>query len=135
MLDIDRYTAEEWRGCETERKGIDMDIRQVAPDYAVSGQITPADVTEIARRGFRSIVCHRPDGEAAGQPDHASIEQAARAAGLEFRYIPIVSGQMTGHDIDAMVEALASLPAPVLGYCRSGARSTNVYKAARGQSA
>lgn len=108
-----------------------MEIREVTGDYGVAGQITEADVAAIAAAGYRSIVCHRPDGEAPDQTPHAAIAAAAKSAGLEFRYIPIVSGQMTQENADDMAEALDELPGPVFGYCRSGARSTNVYMAAR----
>lgn len=110
-----------------------MEMRRITDDYAVSGQITPDDVAEIAKAGYRTIICHRPDGEAADQPSHGEIEAAARRAGLAFRYIPVVSGQMTGEDIADMAAAMDEVEGPVFGYCRSGARSTNIYVAARQQ--
>lgn len=107
-----------------------MEIRQINDDYAVAGQIAPEDVAEIARAGFKSIICNRPDGEAEGQPQHSAVEAAARAAGLTFRYVPVVSGQMTPDNVADHAAALGDLPGPVLAYCRSGARSTNLYAAA-----
>ncbi|MCV0395519.1 MAG: TIGR01244 family phosphatase [Rhizobiaceae bacterium] len=108
-----------------------MEMRRITDDYAVSGQIEPADVAEIARAGYRTIVCHRPDGEVPDQPSHAEIEAAARAAGLDFRYIPVVSGQMTADNVADMAAVLDAVEGPVFGYCRSGARSTNIFMAAR----
>jgi uncharacterized protein (TIGR01244 family) len=108
-----------------------MEIRRITEDYAVSPQIATEDVAAISRAGFRSIVCHRPDGEQPGQPSGAEIGAAAAAAGLAFRHIPFVGGQMTEADVAAMAEALAALPGPVFAYCRSGARSTNIFLAAR----
>jgi uncharacterized protein (TIGR01244 family) len=110
---------------------VPMEIRQITEDYSVAGQITPEDVAAIAGAGFRSIICNRPDGEAAEQPDHGSVEAAARAAGLTFRYIPVISGQMTPDNVSDQADALDELPKPVLAYCRSGARCTNLLMAIR----
>jgi uncharacterized protein (TIGR01244 family) len=108
-----------------------MDIRQITDDYAVSGQISQADIAEIKAAGYRSVICHRPDGEQPDQPTASEIGKAAQDAGLGFRHVPVVSGAMTQDDVDAMAEALKELEGPVFAYCRSGARSTKIYLAAR----
>jgi uncharacterized protein (TIGR01244 family) len=108
-----------------------MDYRQITDDYAVSPQITKDQVAEIKAAGFRSIICNRPDDEQPGQPSAAEIAAAAEAADLIFRHIPFTSGQMTDADVQAMAEALDEIPGPVFAYCRSGARSSNIYMAAR----
>ena len=104
-----------------------MDAREITEGYTVSGQITPDDVAEIAADGFTTLICNRPDDEQPGQPSAASMQAAAEAAGLSFRYIPVVSGQITEDDVDAMGKALAEADGPVFAYCRSGARCTNLY--------
>ncbi|EKF17604.1 TIGR01244 family sulfur transferase [Nitratireductor pacificus] len=104
-----------------------MDIRRISEDYAVSPQIAVEDVAAIKAAGFRSVVCNRPDGEDAGQPPVAAIAEAAKAAGLDFRHVPVVSGAMTMDDVTAMAAALKDLPGPVFAYCRSGTRSANLY--------
>jgi len=43
----------------------------------------------------------------------------------------VISGQMTEADVMAMAAALDEIPGPVFAYCRSGARSTNIYQAAQ----
>lgn len=108
-----------------------MEIRQVTDDYAVSAQIAADDIKAIKEAGYRSIICNRPDDEQPGQPSAADIAVAAEAADLIFRHIPFVSGQMTEEDVQKMVEALDEIPGPVFAYCRSGARSTNIYMAAK----
>lgn len=110
-----------------------MDYRVITADYAVSGQITPEQIAEVKAAGFRSVICNRPDEEQPGQPPAASVQQAAEAAGLEFRYIPVVSGQIAPGDVDAMAEALDSLEGPVFAYCRSGARCTNLHAMVQGR--
>ncbi|HEV7255811.1 MAG TPA: TIGR01244 family sulfur transferase [Mesorhizobium sp.] len=110
-----------------------MEFRRIAADYAVSGQIRPEDADAIRQAGFRSVVCHRPDNEDPGQPSVETIRAAAQKAGLEFRHIPVSGGQFPPEAVAAMRAALEELPGPVFAYCRSGARSTNIYALARTQ--
>lgn len=103
-----------------------MEYRQITDDYSVAGQLTAADVPAAKAAGFKAMICNRPDSEDGAVP-HAELEAAAKAAGLEFRYIPVVSGQITMENVDDQAAALDSLPGPVLAYCRSGARCTNLF--------
>ena len=109
-----------------------MSLQALSPDFAVVGQISPDDVPAIKAAGFRSIVCNRPDGEGGpSQPTYASIEHAAKEAGLEIRNLPVVSGRITPDQAAAMAEMLEQLPSPVLAYCRSGVRSTDLWHMAQ----
>lgn len=101
-----------------------MDIRPITEDYAVTGQISPEDLPAIKEAGFRSIVCHRPDYEQPGQPTFESIKNAAAELGIEMRHIPIGQTGVTQDAVHNMVDALDEMEKPMLGYCRSGARST-----------
>ncbi|UXN61049.1 TIGR01244 family sulfur transferase [Phyllobacterium zundukense] len=104
-----------------------MDIRQIDEDFAVTGQISPDDVRDIVAAGYQALICNRPDGESPDQPDFAEISQVAEKAGIPIYYVPVISGQLTQDDVDAMAAALDEASGPVLAYCRSGARSTNIY--------
>jgi uncharacterized protein (TIGR01244 family) len=104
-----------------------MEYRQISDSYSVSGQIQPGDIAAIKDAGFKSVICNRPDDEQPGQPSSASIKGAAEAAGLGFRYIPVISGQLTMDNVEDQAQALDELEGPVFAYCRSGARSTNLY--------
>lgn len=108
-----------------------MEYRQISDKYSVAGQILPEDVAAIKAAGFNALICNRPDGEQPGQPSATSIEAAAKAAGLEFRYIPVISGQITGENVADQAAAIGELEGPVFAYCRSGARSTNLYSLIR----
>ena len=103
-----------------------MEIRQITEDYSVAPQIGVEHLPQIKAAGFRSVVCNRPDTEDGAVP-HDEIAAAAREAGLEFRYIPVVSGQMTQQNVEDQAAALRDLPRPMLAYCRSGTRCTNLY--------
>jgi sulfide:quinone oxidoreductase len=109
-----------------------MDIRKINRGLSVSPQIAPADMAELKMAGFRSIICNRPDGEGNDQPTFSEIEEAARAAGLEAHYMPVVPGRVADEDAGRFDEALSDLPGPVLAYCRTGTRSTTLWALAEG---
>jgi len=106
-----------------------MNYRMIDSDFAVAGQITPAEVRDIAAAGFRSILCARPDGEDHGQPAFSEIERAAAENGLTAIQIPI-SGSIGEGAIIRMGDALKAMPKPMFGYCRSGGRAGSLYAAA-----
>ena len=108
-----------------------LPIRQIADTVCVAPQLDAAAMAELARLGFKSVINNRPDFEhGPDQPTSAAVEAAARAAGLEYRYLPVDGGWQSPEQIAAMAELLKVLPAPVLAFCRSGARSTRLYQQA-----
>jgi uncharacterized protein (TIGR01244 family) len=105
-----------------------LPLRQIADDVFVAPQLDPAAMAEVARLGFRSVVNNRPDFEhGPDQPTSAAIEAAARAAGLEYRFLPVNGAYQSPEEIAAFKGLVASLPHPLLAFCRSGARSTKLY--------
>jgi len=111
-----------------------LPIRAVAPDVCVAPQLAPEAMAEAARVGFRSVVNNRPDFEhGPDQPTNAQIAAAARAAGLEYRFLPVDGGYQSPEQIAAFAKLLQELPRPLLVFCRSGARSTRLFVAAGGR--
>jgi uncharacterized protein (TIGR01244 family) len=89
-------------------------------------------MAEAVEVGFKSVINNRPDFEhGPGQPSNADIEAAARAAGLEYRFLPVDGGYQSPQEIAAFAKLLEELPRPILAFCRSGARSTRLYMAAQ----
>ncbi len=106
--------------------------RWLTSDFATAGQLTADDMAQAAAAGFRSVINNRPDFEGgAGQPTSQAVEQAAAAAGLEYAFLPVQSAYQTPDEIARMRALLEQLPKPVLAYCRSGARTTNLFRAAQ----
>jgi uncharacterized protein (TIGR01244 family) len=106
----------------------ELPIRPIADDICVAPQLGPEAMAAAAQAGFRSVVNNRPDFEGGpDQPTHAAIEAAARAAGLEYRYLPVNGMYQSPEDVAAMAALLKELPRPLLMFCRSGARSTKLY--------
>ena len=96
----------------------------------VAGQITPADIAKAKALGVTTVINNRPDGEAPDQPRGADIAAAASAEGLEYVAIPVSSG-FSMEQVMSMRDALADAKGPVLAFCRSGTRSTNLWSLAR----
>lgn len=103
------------------------DIRRIDDRISVAPQITPWDVSDIARAGFVAIVNNRPDDEEPGQPEGAEIRAAAEAVGLAYTAIPVTQAGFSHPQIEAMAAALDAAGGPVLAYCRSGTRSCNLW--------
>ena len=104
-----------------------MDLKKITEKVTVSPQISPADMGAIRDAGFRAIICNRPDGEGADQPSFEEIEAAAKAEGIEARYVPVQSGMVRDEDVAAFSAALKDLQRPLLAYCRTGTRSATLW--------
>jgi sulfide:quinone oxidoreductase len=117
------------RGSGISREGYRpaMKIKQLTPEIAVAAQISTADIKDLAEAGFRTVISNRPDGEAPDQPENTALKAAAQEAGLAFRHIPAVSGQMTERDVEDLASALGEIETPALMFCRSGTRSTTLW--------
>ncbi len=104
-----------------------MDIKALTPHLSITPQVMVAELEAVAQMGFKAIICNRPDGEGPDQPSFSEMEQAALAHGLQMRYLPAEAGKVSDADGKAFGELLATLPAPVLAYCRTGMRSTTMW--------
>jgi uncharacterized protein (TIGR01244 family) len=100
-----------------------MDIRTITDSYCVSPPIDAEDLPAIAKAGFKTVICNRPDGEVPPSHQAKAIETAALAAGLEFHILPLTHQTMTPEIISKQME-LSRLDGPVLAYCASGTRCT-----------
>ena len=107
-----------------------LPIYNISPIFSVAGQLYPSDMNELASLGFKSVIINRPDGEAGDQqPSSTIMLKAAREAGLEAAFQPIVIGAISPRDVQAFSELLAQLPTPIVAYCKSGGRCLQLYQA------
>jgi uncharacterized protein (TIGR01244 family) len=98
---------------------------------AISGQLQPEDMKEIAAAGYVAVVNNRPDGEAAfGQPRTADLKKAAEAVGLIFLDLPFSGPRASPDQVRAFADLLAERPGRVVAYCKSGMRSSLLWGAA-----
>jgi len=109
-----------------------LPAQALSADFCVAPQLEPAAMAEAAAAGIRSVINNRPDFEGGpDQPTNAVMEAAAMAAGLEYRFLPVNGGYQSPEEIAAFARLLATLPTPILAFCRSGARSSRLFAAAR----
>lgn len=107
-------------------------VNRLTENFAVAPQLSASDMAAVAALGYKSVIINRPDFEGGPeQPLSTDVMVAAKAAGLQVEYQPVVSGAITAQDVARFAELLDTLPGPVLAFCRSGARCTNLYQAAK----
>jgi uncharacterized protein (TIGR01244 family) len=109
-----------------------LSVTQHSETFATIGQLMPEDLASVAAMGFQSVINNRPDGEGGpDQPTSAQMAQAAQAAGLTYAYLPVVAGMITADQARSFAQWLGQQPGPVLAFCRSGARSSQLRDMAR----
>jgi sulfide:quinone oxidoreductase len=97
-------------------------IVRLTDQLSVASQIGLDDIPRIAAEGFRVIVNNRPDQEEPGQLAFADAARATEAAGLQYRYQPVMAATLTPAAIDEFDRLVAEADGPVLAHCRSGTR-------------
>jgi len=108
-------------------------IQQLSADVCVAPQLDADAMAWAAQNGFKSVVNNRPDFEGGpDQPTSAVIEAAAKAAGLQYAWLPVLPAAQTPEEIARFAALLAELPKPILAFCRTGTRSGRLYRAATG---
>ena len=108
-------------------------VAKLGAGFCVAPQLDVAAMAWAQQNGFLSIINNRPDFEAGpDQPTSATLEAAARAAGLHYAHLPVAPGMQTAAEIARFAELLNELPQPILAFCRSGTRSGKLYRAATG---
>jgi uncharacterized protein (TIGR01244 family) len=104
-----------------------LELKRISDHVSVATQISLEDIPALKAAGFTTIINNRPDGEAYDQAPSADVEAAARAAGLDFHFIPLGRDGVSDEMIEQERAALEGSAGPVLCYCRSGTRSTTLW--------
>lgn len=100
-------------------------------NFATTGQITPDDVSEIKEAGYLSIINNRPDFEGGEeQPTSEKIEVVAQIAGICYFALPFSPNQVNQSLVEAFAKVVHEAPKPILAFCRTGTRSTNIFQTA-----
>jgi uncharacterized protein (TIGR01244 family) len=101
-----------------------LTITKVTSEYSTSPQITPEDLAEIAKLGYKTIINNRPDNEGgATQPTSEVLKIAAEKEGLNYFYIPVIPNNIQTQEIEAFTQAYSSATKPILAFCRTGNRA------------
>ncbi|MFC7538113.1 TIGR01244 family sulfur transferase [Sphingomonas sp. GCM10030256] len=108
-----------------------MELARLSDQLATGPQVRPEDLREIAASGFVGVINYRPDAEAPDQPSSLELEAEAKRVGLAYWHVPVVPGAMTDKDVRDFAAALSEADGPVLAFCRTGNRSTALWKASQ----
>ena len=104
-----------------------MKLANLAKGILVADQILVEDLKELAAQGVKTIMCHRPDGEGADQPNFEEIAKVAKKLNIQAHYLPVVAGKISDVDVTAFAQIFAESEKPILGYCRSGMRAASLW--------
>ena len=96
-------------------------------NYFVSPQISVENISLFADQGFVKIICNRPNNEVPQELQAEVIEIAAKAAGLDFYFLPLTHQTMHAENIKLQGDLVSKAQGPVLAYCASGTRCTIVW--------
>lgn len=104
-----------------------MTVIKITENLTVSAQPDLAAFGSLAGEGFAGIINARPDGEEPAQPGNAAEAEAARAAGLNYAFVPVTGPTITEADIRAFQDVAAAANKPVLAHCDSGLRALTLH--------
>lgn len=109
-----------------------VEFRPITDQFSVAPQLELKDIPAVVEAGFKSVLINRPDWEIeSAQLNSNLMIEAAKKAGLEVHYQPIVSGEITLENVQEFKQIFQNLSKPILAYCRSGSRCANLYQLAQ----
>lgn len=88
--------------------------------HAVAGRLSPNDMREIARKGFRAVVNLRHPEAQKGGFSVVEEGQAAERAGLAYANIPVSTEHVGSGDLDRFRAEISTMAPPILVHCESG---------------
>lgn len=98
---------------------------QPEPGMLAAGQPTAAQLQELARAGYKTVIDLRAPGENRGFDE----AQAAREAGLTYVNVPVTPKEMDESTLDGFSQALRNAERPVLVHCATANRVGGIYYA------
>ncbi|MGE0612774.1 MAG: TIGR01244 family sulfur transferase [Hyphomicrobiales bacterium] len=102
--------------------------RKITPlnsGLGLTTQLRAEDFAELARRGYRSVLNNRPDGEP-GESYLPAREASALAArhGLAYVHMPVRGVDLSEEEvIEQFRQVVDSMPKPIVAHCKVGGRS------------
>lgn len=102
-------------------------VKPLTPFLSVAPQIAEADIGILAALGYKAIINNRPDNESDDQPSSNTIADAAHRHGMDYKHVPVISGQITDEDVVHFAEAISNVRGPVVAFCRTGTRCATLW--------
>lgn len=97
--------------------------KQLEEDFFVSGQVSRDSLEHATSLGITRLINNRPDGEEAGQPTHEEVSAWADELGLEYHFVPVVTGTLTEEVLEQFSKAVIGGEGRIMASCRTGTRS------------
>ena len=104
-----------------------MQISNIYELYYVSPQITLMVMEFLLKKGFKKIICNRPDFEVPPNIQSNVIAKSALEIGISFEYHPLTFENMYAENIEKQMTFIEESESPVLAYCTSGTRSAAIW--------
>jgi sulfide:quinone oxidoreductase len=104
-----------------------MEMRQLTSRLSVCAQINVEDIEQISAAGIKTIICNRPDNEGEDQPASEAIREACEAAQIKWHYLPVSPKDYTDAQGLEFGELVDQAQEPILAFCRTGTRCTNLW--------
>lgn len=108
-----------------------MNIRSINHHFSVSGPLNRDELKQLADAGVKTLINGRPDFEEPNQVPDAVLRIWAQDAGLDYYFIPVVSGQYSPTAVAEFGHVLLNAKAPVHAVCRTGTRVLHLWALAR----
>ncbi|MBU2936248.1 MULTISPECIES: beta-lactamase hydrolase domain-containing protein [Pacificibacter] len=99
-----------------------MRVRKLNGMFAIANQVEVNTVQDLAKAGYKTIICNRPNHEGLDQVDFSAIAAEAQKLGLKAVYLPIHERGATEQDQAAFDDHIFACPKPIVAFCRSGTR-------------
>lgn len=104
-----------------------MRIRRLNGIFAIANQVEVNTVRDLAKAGYKTVICNRPNHEDRDQADFKVVAAEAQKLGLKAIYLPIHESGATEQDQAAFEKHILECPKPIVAYCRSGTRSAGLW--------
>ncbi|MFW7378905.1 MAG: beta-lactamase hydrolase domain-containing protein [Oligoflexus sp.] len=107
------------------------DITKIDNDFSNAGQPSESELEQLKKEGFRSVVNLRTSEETKLSPYDSPEQEGEKLQelGMSYLHIPVDTDNLQFAELDQFIRELEHLPNPVLGHCKSGARSAAFYLA------
>ncbi|WP_373270773.1 glutathione S-transferase N-terminal domain-containing protein [Nostoc sp. T09] len=100
-----------------------LPTKKVSEELSSAGQVTPEQLQQAAKQGFKSVLNLRSPNE---QGFLHEEQQHAQAAGLNYANIAINPSEANQELVEKAIWEIDNLPKPVLVHCAAGARATAI---------
>lgn len=104
-----------------------MKIQQLNEQIYISDQIKVSDMNTLKNMGIKSIINNRPDNEDKSQPLSHDLFQSATDINLDYQYLPVMPSTFSNETIAKLTKMLDIMEKPIVMFCRTGNRSTNLW--------